>query len=556
MRRLIRFIVPVLVFGLGLIVGGSVSIKKRAAEFSAAVDRRVAEADRISHPPDAGAIKHFANDNDLITGIMTAIVEKDPLLRAYQLRALFGNLNSEQLGVVFKRAIQMDDRYQRINLLIPLLTRWAEIDPAAAKAAVQPYRDRMHAAWRLDWRSVEYSVINAWPRAMPEAALDEAVAEPGAWWARTISESALESLSAGDPKTRLAEIAKMPACKLRDTLSAAALQSLAEKDYAAAEAQLDLVTDPRKRTKLQAEILGKLALKDSTAAIDRMVDLAPNLASRLQGRELVNNVLRSAAKQNPEDALASIDRLPEELRKEAQGAALVGWAADQPIKALDWAVANNLDIKDVNASASFNEYGGGWNSLISTAFESDKEKTLAWLRSQPASNDRDSLLMDGIWQGSLEQRFAIYAELAPSARKRAVDSVINGSRGTDVSQMEAWVKGLPAGDERTAAVRSLTSLQIRNDPELASSLAENWPAGPERDAAFRGIAMNFSQTDPPRAFEFARNITDPDARSNALVNIAWSWQYRNAAATRAWVSSTPDLSADDKRVLLREFDER
>jgi hypothetical protein len=557
MRRPIRFIVPALVFGLGLVLGGWFSIQKRAAEFSAAVDRRIAEGNDVSQAPSSNARARFANENEMITAVMSAVAGKDPLLRAYQLHDLIGSLNSEQLAAVFERAIHVDDLSRRSALLVPLLSRWVEIDTSAAKAAMQPYRDRARAVWRVDWRSVESSVNDAWAKALPESALAEAAATPDAWWAWTSAQSALDALTNGDPARKLIELSKIPGSNLRDRLLGETLGALAEKDFAAAEAQLNLISDARKRSQLQADILGKLAERDPTAAMDRMIELAPSLARGQPGFQLVNKVLRAAAKKNAPDALAAVDQLPEELRSQARSAALVGWAGEHSVEALDWATANDVNIKDTKAIVHFSDYGGvGWNSLIMTAFDSDREKTLTWLRSQPPSAERDSLLMAGIWGGSTEQRLAIYAELTPEARKRAIGGMINTYRGPGVSEAESWVKGLPGGPERVAGVQALAALQVNNDPQRVDSIAEAWPAGPERDAAFRGIVTSISQNDPLRASEIARRISNPDARSNAFVNIAWSWCYRNETAARSWVSSTPELSADDKRVLLRQFDER
>jgi hypothetical protein len=561
MRRLIHFILPVLVFGLGLVVGGWFSIQKRAAEFSAGVERRLNQEGDVSRMPSANSKAHFATEKDMITAIMTAVAEKDPLLRAYQLRDLIGSLNSQELAVIFERAIHIDDRNQRSAMLAPLLARWAEIDAPATRAAVQPYRDRARAAGRMGWGSVEEAVNDAWAKAMPESALAEAAAAPDTHWAQTIAQSSLEALANGDPRRKLDELSKMPGSRLRDNLCQQALRELAGKDFAAAEAQLDLITDPRKRSQSQADLLGKLAERDPTAALDRVIDLAPNLAPGQPGLRLVSKVLLAVAQKNAPDALAAVDRLPEELRNQARSTALVGWAGEHPVEALEWAAANGLDIQEVKAITYYGDDGGlGWNSLVSTAFGSDRDKTLTWLRSQPPSAKRDSLLMEGTWGGSMEQRCAIYAELTPESRKRAVGNVIEayfGIRGgTGVSEAESWVKGLPAGPERVAGVQALVSLQLNNKPERVDSIAEEWPAGPERDAAFRGISTAISYNDPARGLEFARRISSPDVRSNAFAQIAGSWLYRNETAARAWISTTPELSADDKRVLIRQFDER
>jgi hypothetical protein len=109
----------------------------------------------------------------------------------------------------------------------------------------------------------------------------------------------------------------------------------------------------------------------------------------------VNAVLREAAKKDAAEALEAVNGLPEDLQTYALGAALVGWAGEHPIDALTWAIANGVDPSEAKAS----NFGGGSNSLLKAAFESDRTKTLAWLRAQPASSERDLMLLDGYMRG-------------------------------------------------------------------------------------------------------------------------------------------------------------
>jgi hypothetical protein len=122
--------------------------------------------------------------------------------------------------------------------------------------------------------------------------------------------------------------------------------------------------------------------------------------------------------------------------------------------------------------------------------------------------------------------------------------------------MESWVKAQPPGAARTAAIQAFASLQSRTSEDM-ETLANNWPVGPDRDAALRGIVWNFTNNNDPRsALDFARRVSAPEIRQTAFEDIAQSWLYHDEPAARAWILSTPEISVAEKRVLLRQFDER
>ena len=94
MRRLARFILPLLVFVAGLAAGAWITIGRRAADFSAGVDRRLAESAVATPGPAAPATRAFPTDEEMLTAIMSAVVEEEPLLRAHRLHDLLGDRKS------------------------------------------------------------------------------------------------------------------------------------------------------------------------------------------------------------------------------------------------------------------------------------------------------------------------------------------------------------------------------------------------------------------------------------------------------------------------------
>jgi hypothetical protein len=285
--------------------------------------------------------------------------------------------------------------------------------------------------------------------------------------------------------------------------------------------------------------------------------LAPDLTAGTDGIRLVTTVLLGAARKDPAAALSAISELPQELQSHALGSALVGWAGEHPTDALTWAAANGVDLSEAKALSFHGDYGGvGSYSLFSAALNSDRAKTLDWLRAQPRSPERDSMLRDGTFNGTFEERLQVYAELTPKGQADAAWYLVQSSFRTNESSIEPWVKAHPPGAARKAAIQALVALQVGNSPERIDALADDWPAGADRDAALRGIASSLSSNDPRRALDFARRVNAPEARESTFASIAQNWLYRDEPAARAWIIGAPEIPAEEKRVLLRQYDER
>jgi hypothetical protein len=383
------------------------------------------------------------------------------------------------------------------------------------------------------------------------------MATPDAQWARDTGRAAIQSLAEGDPARQLDVLSRLPASRLRAEMCGTAIKALAEKDSAAAEARLILLPEARQRARVQSEILGKLAARDPNAGLARLAALAPDLRADMSGTLLVTTVLRAAGTKDATAALATVDELPEDLQRVALGSALVGWAGEHPVDALTWAAANGVQIPEAKAFMSYGDGDGvSWNSLLSTAFGADNAKTLAWLRAQPASRERDSMLCEGIWSGKAEENFQIYAELTRKGQADAAGEVVRRSFEDGDGDVEPWVKAQPPGAARQAAIQEFVSCQAGNTPERIDALVDAWPAGPDRDAAMRGIVSSLSATDPRRALDFARRVSGTAARESAFESIARDWLYRDQPAAGAWIVGAPELSAEEKRVLLRQAAER
>jgi hypothetical protein len=525
-------------------------------------------AEALSQTPGANAESQpeptlrrgFSSDEEMLASVMSAVAQDQPLLRAHQLHETLGRLNSAELSALFDKAVQVKNDERRQPLLGALLARWIAVDREAASTAVRPYQDRFRSTARIDWRSLDTIVSRTWAELVPEETLTEAMASPDTRWARDLASVALSSLADGEDARKLEKLSLFPDGRLRGELCASAIRALAEKDYAAAESHLGLLTDPRMRARMQAEILGVLAKRDPSSGLARLTEMAPNLPAGLDGIRLVTEVLSAASKKDPEASLAAVDNLPSSLRSQALGSVLVGWADEHPIDALKWSAAHGMDPSEAKRfSFSDGAVSMSWRTLLMVAFDRDNEKTLDWIRTQPASAQRDSMLSNGLWNGTLEQKLQCYDELTPAGQADEAGQLVRFSLrydGASESKTESWVNAQPPGAARSAAIQALAGYQAESNTGRADDLVQAWAPGPDRDAALRGIASSLANRDPLSALEYARQVSDSGARESAYEKVAQSWFYQDKSAARTWITRAPELSAEQKRVLLRQADEQ
>lgn len=455
--------------------------------------------------------------------------------------------------------IQIKDPSRRFDVLGPLFQCWASLDANTLALATQPYRDHMHA--RGLGNPIDAAVIIAWTKARPELALAEAMANPEARWSRDLARNAVAALrvSPWSSTEYLELLARQPANRLRDTMAMDAIKFLSRSDVAAAEGKLQLLSDPGDRANVLADILGNLAERDPAAGLARLEAATPNLGSDAAASRLISIVLKAAASHDPASALALIDKLPDALHTSALGAVLVGWAKQDPIQALEWAVANGQSISDITFYDRGSNGIGTIESLLDSALGAKRGETLDWLRAQPPSSARDAMLARAIGQGNgpgeisaLEQE--IYSELDRNRQTYAAYRIVWPITRMSFDEAQAWIKQQPAGEERIAAVRQMTYNRLSTFPDQAESVPDAWTSGPDRDTALEAIAGPMALTSPLRAMSFIERISDPELRDQAIFNQARIWLARDPIAAKAWLATTPNLSADSKRVMLWNYE--
>lgn len=97
MRRIIRILLPLVAFALGASAGAWLSIGRRAADFVAGVDRRLARSSALGM---ASPTHPFSSDDELVTALMSAVADNDALRRSHHLREILRQLDSHSCSSV------------------------------------------------------------------------------------------------------------------------------------------------------------------------------------------------------------------------------------------------------------------------------------------------------------------------------------------------------------------------------------------------------------------------------------------------------------------------
>ena len=502
----------------------------------------------------------------LLSDLMSALAEEEPLRRAYRLQEILGPASPAQLARLWERTLAVPEPRRRAGAIQAVIDRWAVADPAGARAAVQPYRVRFQQMPLLDENTaVEAAVEKAWAQAQPEEVLAEAAAATTAGaipeWVQLSARWALATLGQGDPARQLQALATLPTSALRDDLVEGALHRLRERDPVAAEAYLGLLSNPGSRESWRAVLLGILAQTDPAAALSRLRELAPQLTADARGSFLANNVLATIANRDPAAAVAALSGLPEAAREAAAGAMLIGWAKIQPLAALDWAREQGLQIDKVHlTSPAKYPIPDSVDWLIKEALSADYGGTLTWIRALPPGAERDALLGQAFSPGPLAQKLEVFAELSPRGQAKFAgplatflsreETLPDSLTQNGIRTVTEWAARLPPGENRSQAIQGLSEIQGPNlTPE---KLLAQWPAPADRDAALSGLAQHLAGAETPeRAPEYARRITDPALREDTFEAIVLAWGSHDEDGVQAWLKSSPDFTPEQKRVIQR-----
>ena len=263
------------------------------------------------------------------------------------------------------------------------------------------------------------------------------------------------------------------------------------------------------------------------------------------GSSIGPELLRAAGRLTPEQRsriLANPGNLPGAIRLDLMLATLHAWAADEPQKALEWALAHPSPVPQGETK---------YLPVIWTAnawLRSDPVAACEWLSRQPSSQWRDDCLSNAAAliaaSGNVQEAIALFRPTAgPNAAVNITQIALAQSKA-DPATAAAWLQGLPAQAETGPATTQVLESWIQKDPEAAASWVEALPPGARHDQAMSSFAQAAAGHDPVAAGAWAVSIGDPAQRRAAAAIVFQKMDQSNPAGARAWLQSLPDADAE------------
>jgi len=232
-------------------------------------------------------------------------------------------------------------------------------------------------------------------------------------------------------------------------------------------------------------------------------------------KELQDEVLRSAAFQDPPLALELVTELP----KTPEGDKLV----------------QELARCLFNGGSAL----GRFDSLYGQAPQRLREPLLEAAFNQSLN---DSSLDD-------PQKWIARLSLLPQAAQAEASASLARAWGQQTpEQALAWASSLPLGDTQNGAVAAVTSAWAAKDAPAAAEWLSSLPQGTERDRSTEAFVSAVAQAYPREAWDWALSIGDTAGQVRAATDAIKVVAARDPATARQWIESA-SFSAENKALL-------
>jgi hypothetical protein len=445
--------------------------------------------------------------------------------------------DSKTLADMIRAAEERPPSAARRFALEVLLTRFAELDPAAAVAAAADLEPDLRAP-----------LYGAWATKDPAAALD-ALAKISDRAAARVIAAALVTALGGDDRA-LREVAAAVPAGVESSVYADAITARASSAPEAALDQALALTDSAARSLALQGIAAAWAERDPAAALtaaDKLTDL--------ERSSFITSIARDWARLDPDATLAyliSVDgnRLDVLAALGSQLAQL----RPRKILALDRIgnTAMGLSLRMVAIQTLANQdpdqalheaeslpLGGQRESALSVIARSygarDPDAALAWAR---ASGDQKRIV--GVLAGVAQRDPMRAMELAvaldtPQLRAQAVQtiSISAGASPDRARELADRVLALPDPALRSTALRSLLGMWANSAPEAAV----DWLVAHDIDAqgTYMQLGQQLARSNPARAAELTARVPSA-ARSEWIQGVAIAYAQSDPQGAVAWLA--------------------
>ncbi len=491
----------------------------------------------------------FAAPSDANTRIVrmySALHEQRAMKRRHDLAEALDDLTADDLPGLVTHAEDLP-YLDRQKLLPVLLDRWFEVDFDGAKQ------------WMLG-HPRQFESTKAWSRANPEAALQDALAMPDDRRASTLLGEAIKQLAGDNPAAQLARLKTLPSGKQRDDVFIGILANWAKTDPAAAYTALGEFAPGRTFDSARDAVLREWAGSDPAGCLAQMDAVVPTLKADVLGNDLIKELTARIGRKDPHLVLDWLGTLPVEFRSTAAIFAAGAWAAKEPLAALDWCLANGVDV----ARGRRNDFFSWQSGVLGEALGAKPGETVAWLEALPAGSNRDRLMergfADSLWRAPKDRLFGpedgiafrLFNELPEEAQMRNATELGRArmERG-DLTDLNDWAENFAPGAVRANAIAGAIGAAYERDASQVEALLAGTRSARDRDAALRGLAETMRFTAPAGAAGRAVEIGDAALRRETLEPIVTFWIKRDPDAAHAWLQDADNIPADWKRAWMQ-----
>jgi hypothetical protein len=479
--------------------------------------------------PEIGSMPAGLGNDERIVRVFSALKERVDLRKKYALFEALQDLTAADMAALVKH-VQSLSKAASNELLPALIERWFELDVAGA------------TTW-ISKAELDGDLVQLWAKADPEGALRFASGSPDGVWSSNLANYALTALYKEDYAAILARAQTFGDAGLRTAAVSNLLQTWVKVDPAAAIAAFEAMPAKTVPGEFLRYLLQIAAIKAPDVALAKLNELLPTLKAGLLGNDLIGSVAKNIARNDPKKALEWLSGLPGEFREPALIPVGKRWAAKEPLGALEWSIANGVDI----TRADWNGPSSWQSSMLGVFMEKAYAETFATLEALPAGAQRDSLLeaafMESLWHTPPKELFAngdamargFYDKLPPDAQ--SAKAYLFGQKRAEfgaLADVGAWAQSFPPGSTRSNAIAGAMFATQQKNATSAEEQFAKLTTPSDRDAALRGMATAQSGL---KAADRALAIADPTIRRDTLEEVFPRWQKTDAEASRAWLES-------------------
>lgn len=315
--------------------------------------------------------------------------------------------------------------------------------------------------------------------------------------------------------------------------------------------------NPLERNRAFLAFIDQLAPGDFQAAIDRFTSLG--MSDNRKGE--LSLLLTAWAQADPLSAMAYSTKNPGDGF--VRDTLLTSWATHDAEAAIRWAKSNftgdgpnpflpgiirGLSESDPARATELlasmprsEERGKGLEYILPHLLEQGAAATQAWI---------SSLTDDSLRNGAMMRSAAQLAETDPAgtaawllanpgeAAQRRIDDVYGVWANRDKQAALSSFNALPAGDDRSNALRGLVSSMATEDPKSALSLIDRNP-NDVTDAVVQNLIWHSFGTNPSLAVNEISRIADPGQREQMYRRTLDTWIDRDPATAQAWIQANP-----------------